>query len=365
MLVCKDWTELSTEFLYESILVDLYGLTGIERLVDILQTPGRGSQLAWWVKRLDMNSSIKVHVLTIQKLCPNLRILRMFSVDSHTRARYLEHIPFLHPESHLTTLSVTPITLKAILEAAPSTLVHWRFLTIIIDDLATGSGTSTVPILPPLPQLLSLTVVWNATASLVPIGSWSCPLLTHLSIHFWDEFEDVSTLVEHFGPQLTFFAFTGTGSCITRQRLHSFLKAMPKLKELVTPQLSERVTPADQDPLWEFTHSEVELLGFPITPSDVGDRSAEYAQSAHFLFPKLRAIRITNAQKAYTVAHCRENPASDRLKDLQSFARVLERLGVVLEDPTGEDARQYILEGGMMPTKNALGVGKIRSIKVG
>lgn len=359
MLVCKDWTELATEFLYESILVDLYGIPGIERFVDLLQTPGRGSQLAWWVKRVDMNSRIKVHVLTIQKLCPNLRIFRMFSVDSHRCACYLEPIPFLHPESHLTTLAVTPITLSAItlsaiLEAAP--LAHWRFLTIIIEDFATSSGIktcTTIPILPPLPQLLSLTIVWNATASLVPIGSWSCPLLTHLSIHFWDDFDDFSTLVEHFGPQLTFFAFTGAELYITPQTLHSFLKAMPKLKELVTPQLSERVTLADQGPLREFTHSEVEVLGFPIALYEVDDRNAEYAQIAHLLFPKLRAIRITNAQKVYALAHCRENPRKDRLKYLQSFARVLEGLGVVLEDPTGEDVRHYILEGRMMPTESA------------
>lgn len=359
MLVCKEWTELATEFLYESILVDLYGIPSTESLVAVLQTPGRGSQLAWWVKRVDMNSRTKAHVLTIQGLCPNLHTFRMFSVDPNNHDHYLEHIPFLHPESHLTTLSVTPVTLSAIFKAAPSTLARWRFLTIIIEDFATGSGVETctaVPILPPLPQLLSLTIVslgWNGTTSFVPIESWSCPLLTHLSIHFWNEFDDVSRLVEHFGPQLTYFAFTVTEPYITPRILYSFLKAMPNLTELVTPQLSERVTPTDQGPLCEFTHSEVEVLGFPIPTYQVDDRSAEYAQSAHLLFPKLRAMRITSAQKEYTAAYCRENPEKDKLKGLQSFARILEGLGIVLEDPTGEDVRHYILGGREMPPKTS------------
>jgi hypothetical protein len=298
-----------------------------------------------------MNSTVKVNVLTIQRLCPNLRTFRIFNVNHD---HYLWHIPLVHPESQLTTLSVTPATLSAILIAAPSTLAHWRFLTIIIEDVATGSGMetgTTVPILPPLPQLLSLTIVspgWNGTASFVPIEHWSCPLLTHLSIHFWNEFEDASRLVEHFGPQLTFFAFTVTKPYISPQILHSFLKAMPNLKELVTPQLSERVTPADQGPLWEFTHAEVEVLGFPITPYQVDDRGAEYAQSVHLLFPKLRAMRITSAQKEYTMAYCQKNPGKDKLKGLRSFARVLEELGIVLEDPTGQDVRHYILEWNMM-----------------
>lgn len=350
---------LATEFLYESILVDLYGIPSTVTLVAVLQSPGRGSRLAWWVKRVDMNSRTKGYVAIIQELCPNLRIFRMFSVDPNNHDHYLEHIPFLHPESHLTTLSVTPATLSAILKAAPSTLDRWRFLTIIIEDFATGSGMETctsLPILPPLPQLLSLTIVslgWNSTASFVPIESWSCPLLTHLSIHFWNEDDDVSRLVEHFGPQLTLFAFTATEPYITPRILYSFLKAMPNLKELVTPQLSERGTPADHGSLWECTHPKVEVLGFPIPTYQVDDRSAEYAQCAHLLFPKLRAMRITSAQKEYTAAYCRENPAKGKLKGLQSFARVLEGFGIVLEDPTGEDVRQYILEGRMTPTKSS------------
>ena len=351
MLVCKDWTELTTEFLYESILVDLYGIESSEKFVDVLQTPVRGSRLAWWVKRVDMDAKITVPVLTIQELCPNLRVFCMFVVGSNNQGHYLDCIPFLHPGSHLTTLSVTPMTLSAILEASPSILDRWRNLTIIIEDFATGSGAGTttpVPILPPLPQLLSLTIVsfrWNGAASLVPISSWSCPLLTHLSIHFWNEFSDVIELVEHFGPQLAFFAFTLPESHIKWEILYPFLKAMPNLKGLVTPQISERITSDEQGPLREFRHPNIEVLGVPI-PYQVRDRGAEYAQNAHVLFPNLRVIRITGAQTEHTAAYCRENPQKDKLKRLQSFAHILEGLGVILEDPTGEDVRNYILEGG-------------------
>jgi len=347
MLVCKDWTGLATEFLYESILVDLYGIESSEKFVDVLQTPVRGSRLAWWVKRVDMDANIEGPVLTIQELCPNLRVFRMFNNQGH----YLECIPFLHPGSHLTTLCVTPITLGSIFEASPSTLDRWRYLAIIIEGVVTGPGAGTttpVPILPPLPQLLSLTIVsfsWNGAARFVPISSWSCPLLTHLSIHSWDEFDEVLGLVEHFGPQLAFFAFTLPGSHIEWGTLYSFLKAMPKLKELVTPQLSERMNSDEQGPLRGFRHPNVEVLGFPI-PYQMHDRGADYAQHVHALFPKLRAIRITSTRKEYTAAYCRENPEKDELKRLQSFARVIEGLGIILEDPTGENVRNYILEGG-------------------
>ena len=359
MLVCKDWTEIATEFLYESILVDLYDTGSAEKIVAVLRVPRRGSRLAWWVKRADMNAHINAHVpIIIQELCPNLRVLRMVNPSD----KYLEDVPFLHPGSHLTTLSVTPKTLSTILSVSPSTLDHWRYLTIILDDPCTA-----VPI---LPQLLSLTIIALVSGdpeSFAAIGSWSCPLLTHLSvhlsdqfnsvtdlsIHLSDEFDYVDRLIEHFGPQLTFFAFTLLErygqSYIPASTLYSFLKAMPNLKELVAPPLSDRVTLAEQGPLQGFRHESIQVVGFPVhkIPDDeVNSHSAAHAQSALLLFPNLRAVRITSAQKDYTAAHCRENPVRDKLKCLTSLARILEEVGVVLEDPTGEDVRSFILERG-------------------
>ena len=346
MLVCKDWMEIAAEFLYESILVDLYDTGSAEKLEAVLRIPGRGSRLAWWVKSADMNAKVKDHVPNIiQELCPNLRVLRMFTVDRINEPLLeLEGVPFLHPRSHLTTLSVTPTTLSTVLRVSPSTLDYWRYLTIIVDDACTS-----VPI---LPQLLSLTIVplySNDTPSFAAIGSWSCPLLTHLSIHFWNESDDGFRLVEHFGPQLTFFALTILEPYIPLSTLDSCLKAMPNLKELVTPPLSNRVTPAEQGPLRGFRHESIQVVGFPvhsISNNEVDSHSAAYAQTARLLFPNLRAMRITSAQRVYTAAHCRKNPFGDRLKYLTSLAHILEEVGVVLEDPAGEDVRSFILERG-------------------
>ena len=368
MLVCKDWTEIATEFLYESVLVGLYGTGSAEKIAAVLRIPGRGSRLAWWVKRADINVNAmdNAHVI-IQELCTNLRVLLMFTVQPNG-GYYVVGVPILHPGSHLTTLSVTSTTLSIMFGESPSTLDHWRYLTIIILDEA----CTAVPI---LPQLLSLTIVLpiaDSAAGLAAIGSWSwsCPLLTHLSVHLSDdsdefndvtdlsiylsdEFDSVYRLIEHFGPQLTFFAFTVLETYaqpyIPPSTLYSFLKAMPNLKELVTPPLSDRVTLAEQGPLQGFRHEGIQVVGFPVHTNpnyEVNSHSVAHAQSALLLFPNLRAVRITSAQKEYTAAHCRENPAMDELKCLTSLARILEEVGIVLEDPTGEDVRRFILERG-------------------
>lgn len=354
MLVCKAWTELAIEFLYESILVDMFGIGSAEKFVAVLRTPGRGSQFAWWVNRVDMNSRIKDHILTIQKLCPNLHVFNMFNGDHNNQGHYLAHLPFLHPESRLTTLSVTPVTLSTIFETSPSTLGHLRYLTIIVENNAGLWGSISIPIIPPLPQLISLTAVvldWNGTAPFVPIESWSCPCLTHLTIHFWNDLKDVSGVVEHFGSQLTFFAFTLTEPYTSPFTMYSFLKAMPNLKELVTPQLFPRITHAELGPLQGFSHPNIEVLGFPvhsIPAHQVDGFSAEYVQRIYILFPKLRAVRITSAQRGYSAAYCQKNPDQDRLKHLQMFASILEGFKIVLEDPTGQDVRHYILEAGKL-----------------
>jgi hypothetical protein len=46
MLVFEDWSEFAPNILYESILVHFDGIGSTEKLVALLQTPGRGSQLA-------------------------------------------------------------------------------------------------------------------------------------------------------------------------------------------------------------------------------------------------------------------------------------------------------------------------------
>ena len=115
------------------------------------------------------------------------------------------------------------------------------------------------------------------------------------------------------------------------------------------PPLSNRVTLAKQGPLRGFRHGSIQVVGFPvhtIPNNEVDSHSAAYAQTANLLFPNLRAMQITSAQKDYTAAHCRKDPVRDKLKYLTSLARILEEVGVVLEDPTGEDVRRFILERG-------------------
>jgi hypothetical protein len=59
MPVCKEWEAITMEYMYKSLVVELFGVGNEAKLLTSLQTTKLGERLRWWVKRVDTNWKIR------------------------------------------------------------------------------------------------------------------------------------------------------------------------------------------------------------------------------------------------------------------------------------------------------------------
>ena len=298
MLVSKAWAELAVEFMYESLVIDYFGVGRREQVIAALEGSA-GLLLKKWVKRVDIFESPLSRDYAYKKLerigFPNLRVQHMFY------HYHCEIVPFgvLLSEQplHLAERCGSPIIDRV--TSQDEVFGSLRCLTLwMIEPLPT-------PFYLP-PNLRRLTIILYETAYFQVQNLFSTrdsvalPTLTHLTLHhryqFPDRFMLSMEMINRIGPQLRHLTITAVNSAQdwTEVDLRTILRVCTQLTELVIP-YHVKIGEAD---LGDYKHSSLQTLGIPITrdttESDFGLSFDIFSRRE--AFPKLNTIRLVSWQ---------------------------------------------------------------------
>ena len=292
MLVSRAWAELAVEFMYESIVINHFGVGQPEQVFAALEGSA-GLVLKKWVKRVDIFRCLPPHQkdYVCERLAriglPNLRVQNML---------YNRHMAMVPSENLLSE------QLFNFIEASGSP---------VLDRLASFGSLRCLtlwmvkPLLTPfhLPSTLRrLTIISYETTYLrVPNifstrDSFALPNLTHLTLHHRnrspDRFVRSMEIINHIGPQLRHLTLTAAGGHRDWNGgdLCTILRVCTQLTELVIPfpLATWKAEPGD------YGHSILQTLGIPIAwnTSELDFGSAIGIFSRREAFPKLGTIRL-------------------------------------------------------------------------
>jgi hypothetical protein len=335
-LVCRQWSAISTEFLYENLPLSPTRNRDGAKLLQMFQVAERGSYLARLVKRidLDLDQYQLQNVYTLLPLLPSLRVMRSFRRDLlQPLPMWLDNVPLI---THLSSVSLDPPMMGSLISANAGQ-ADWRSLTIIMKYIE-----KLPKIYQPLSYLKYLTVTLSnyekeSDNALTALQSWMLPSLTHLSFHFYSSGHGtcVKDAVEIFGKQLVFLAFTGWNDPNWGTQFYGVLEAAPNLREIViSPHYSHRGG-LNQEP--SIKHINIRIVGFAVDSHESNwEKFSWYSSICREIFPSLSAFRITGVvpdpSRWYSNFWVRR--AAIDLKDR----------GIRLEDRSGRDLWEELSE---------------------
>ena len=299
MLVSRAWADLAVEFMYESLVIDHFGVGRAKQVLAALRGSA-GLVLKKWVKRVDIFRRPSVKDYVCERLAriglPNLRVQNMFLT------RHVERVPFGNLLSEQTLHLVEPCGSPILdrLTSRGQDFGSLRCLTLwMVGPLPTPFH---------LPSTLCrLTIVaFEATYLRVQNifstrDSIALPNLTHLTLHHRchmfqarDRFVWSMEIINHIGPQLRHLTLT------TNKRARDWTGADLSTILRVCTQLTELVIPS---PLgtWkldhgDYRHSTLQTLGIPFM-----SRTSELDFRLYFdiflrreAFPRLGTIRLVS-----------------------------------------------------------------------
>jgi len=351
MLVSKTWAELAVEFMYESLVIDQFGVGRLVQVVAALEGPA-GFLLKRWVKRVDIwfeDQVARDHAC--ERLAriglPNLRVQYLF-LNQHLTvvpsAILLSEQPL-----HLVEPSGSPIFDR--LMSRGGAFGGLRCLTLPV------AQPLSIPFLLPS-NLRRLTIIVYVTANLrvqdffSTRDSVALPNLTHLILHHIDiasdRFMRSMDLINRVGPQLRHLTLTAINMARdwTGVDLCTILGVCTRLTELV---ISSHVSIREADPSG-YRHSILQILGIPMTPGacERDYRSFFDIFSRRESFPELGTMRVIPISA---------NPGEMEANQwLEQYALRLRGHGIRLEDylgrhllpvPVPENQNQQPLSGCM------------------
>ena len=346
MLVSKAWADLAVEFMYESLVIDYYGVGRLGRVVVGLEASHDRLRKSW-VKRVDIwfgtwdGMHHKLETLARIGL-PNLRVQYVFLRD-----RWIwRPSPILLPEQplHLVEPSDSPILARMMSGAEAFGSLRCLTLYLLLVPLPN-------PVL--LPSNLRRLTIISVTADLLhtqhffsTCDSLAIPNLTHLILHQFDtapdRFMPSLTLINHIGPQLRHLTLMAHHNILdwTGVDLRTILGVCTQLIELVTPSLGS-IQGADSG---GYSHSLLQTLGIPMMlhASEPDYRSLLDVFSRREAFPKLSTIRII------PIDHV--PPEMQAYQWLAPYTLRLEGHGIRLEDCSG----RHLLPVAVLDNQNPL-----------
>jgi len=292
MLVSRAWAELAVEFMYESLVINYFGVGRPERVFAALEGPA-GLVLKKWVKRVDIfrcpRPPQKDYVC--ERLArvglPNLRVQNMVN-NGDKEVGPLQNSLSEQP-LHLIEACGSPV-LDRLTSRDFGSL---RCLTLWVVELLV------TPLHLPS-NLRRLTIILRETACLrvqtlfSTRDSSALPNLTHLALHHRDRSPDrlvrSMEIINHIGPQLRHLTLTvnvGVQDWRNGDDLCTILCVCAQLRELVIPSplASWEAEPGD------YGHSILQTLGIPTTWKEDFE-SCIGIFSRRGAFPKLGVIRL-------------------------------------------------------------------------
>ena len=352
MLVSKAWAELAVEFMYESLVIEYFGVGRLGQVIAALGGSA-GFLLRKLVKRIDIwFRDLAVRDDICERLArvglPNLRVQYMFPFP---HGQYLRNVEpqILLSEHPLQLVGTCGSPLFARLKSQGEAFGSLRCLTLwIAEPLPT-------PFLLPS-NLHRLTIIFYASADFL-VQSFSStresvalPNLTHLTLHLGYNASDRLLLsmeiINHIGPQLRHLTLTGViiTPGWTRAHLCTILCVCTQLTELAIP---SDVGIREADPN-DYRHSILQTLGIPIPlrSSEQDFRSFSDIFSRREAFPRLNTIRVISIGS--NQGEMKEN------QWLKPYALRLRDHGIRLEDHSGrhvpplpvlENQNQLLLSG--------------------
>ena len=329
MLVSKAWAELAVEFMYESLVIEHFGVGRVGQVLAALEG-STGFLLKKWVKRID----IWYHdIHTSDHICerlariglPNLRVQYIFP------HQYLLRVtPQILLSEQLLQL-VEPYGSPAF--AHPKSQGSLRCLTLCMVD----RPLPTPFLLPSNLRRLTLNVYTRThffVQNFFPTrASVALPNLTHLTLHLNHGASDgifrSMEFINRIGPQLRHLTLTRVN--IAQDRTGVDLSTIL----CVCTQLTELIIPSHVG-IWETDrsdcrHSVLQTLGIPIPlRDDERDyRSFSDIFSRREAFPKLTIIRLIPVWSAFGRVEANQW--------LERHALRLRGHGIRLEDHSGRD----------------------------
>ena len=294
MLVSRAWTELAVEFMYESLVVNYFGVGRPEQVLAALEGSA-GLVLKKWVKRVDIfrcprppqKNSVCERLARVG--LPNLRMQNMVN------NRDTEVVPLQN------SLSEQPLHL---IEACGSPVLD-RLTSRAFGSLRCLTLWMVEPLVTPLhlpSSLRRLTIIPCKTAYLrvqnifSTRDSFTLPNLTHLALHHRNRSPDrlvrSMEIINHIGPQLRHLTLTvnvGGQDWRNGDDLCTILCVCTQLRELVIPSplATWKAEPGD------YGHPTLQTLGVPITWKEDFE-SCIGIFSGRGAFPKLGVIRLVS-----------------------------------------------------------------------
>ncbi len=329
MLVSKAWAELAVEFMYESLVVDYYGVGRQEQVIALLEGSA-GLLLKKWVKRVDVFENPLSKGYACTKLArigfPNLRVQNLFY------HYHCEIVPFG------VLLSEQPLHLaercgSQILDRATSrdeAFGSLRCLTLWMLE-PTHTPFQFPSNLRRLTIIVFETTYFQVQHFFSTSDSVALPTLTHLTLHHRYQFPDRLMLsmemINRIGPQLRHLTISAVNGAQdwTECDLRTILRVCTQLTELAIPSHME-TWEADHG---DYRHSILQTLGIPIT-RDTSEQDLQLSFdvfSRREAFPKLSTIRLVSVSANPREANQWLEPHALRLRDH----------GIRLEDYSGRD----------------------------
>jgi len=345
MLVSRAWAELAVEFMYESIVINHFGVGQPEQVFAALEGSA-GVVLKKWVKRVDIfrcpRPPRKDYVC--ERLArvglPNLRVQNML-YNRHMAMVPLENLLSEQP-LHFIENSGSPILNRLASFGGLRCLTLWM-VKPLLTPFHLPSNLHRLTIIPYETTYLRVQNIFSTR------DSFALPNLTHLTLHHRnqspDRFVRSMEIINHIGPQLRHLTLTANNSPRdwNGADLCTILRVCTQLTELVVPSslATWKTEPGD------YGHSILQTLGIPITwnTSELDFGSAIGIFSRREAFPKLHAIRLVSQR-------------GDRAPKpwIEPYALHLRSHGIRLEDCCGrplplvsvlDDPNPHLLSGRM------------------
>jgi hypothetical protein len=328
MLVCKAWAAIAEEYMYESLIVNMFGLYNDAKLSALFQNTIQAERFRRWVQRVDADEVSDFAMKLLGEL-PNAKIQRVWEVWADSRDGEDQMEVSQSKFSGSFQLYNLDIALNNSGVAFPSTnhvAIHPRHLSLYVAPFSQHLPLESPMHFPKL-QYLAISIPFNLyyakEAFLTITESWTCPALTHLCINGPTSEHPtlITNLVLRHGETLQYLELMGPISS-----LHSILRACPHLTSLaITEPKNIKRLMEDQ-----LQHSNLQTIGLTITGPDIEVLISSLCD--HESFPKLSLVRITSAASRWMKQSIREY-----IRWFDPIAIQLLEAGIRLEDCTGAD----------------------------
>jgi hypothetical protein len=333
MLVCKAWAAIAEEYMYESLVVNLFGLDNDAKLSALFQNTKQAERFRRWAQRVDADQHTHFAKELIEEL-PNAKIQRVWKVAPNA------FHPRVVPQSEFSgsfQLHNLDIALNNSGVAFPSTnhvAVHPRHLSLYLGPFSDHLPLKSPMHFPNLQYLaisIPLGLSYTEETFLTITKSWTCPVLTHLCINGPPPEHPalITDLVSRYGETLRYLELMGPSL-----GLHSILGACPHLTSLAITEPKDIKRQMED----QLQHSNLQTIGLTIMGPDIEVLISRLCD--HKSFPKLSLVRITSGAPRWRKQFIRES--------IEWFAPIAIQLleaGIRLEDRSGADLGPVFLCG--------------------